>query len=470
MIDLQSVVDGIDAMACIVSVEDLGNGKSGKYRIVTGNKAYVGSIENPAPGTAMLTDKFIPNQEYTKYLTRDLNFEDFCYRAAVQKKCLHAYVHPDRLPAWFNMTFLPIGQKEDNLCYCMYIMEINFEPSSKRMSNISGDMASAVLETCIMLRGTTNFNKTMKDVIKEIRELCEAEYCCVLTMDIFAHRCETLSEDFSSNSKLLPMDYYLDDKFYDIAQSWEETISGSNCIIVKNEQDMEVIKERNPIWYKSLMIAGAKTLVLFPLRSRNQLLGYIWAMNFNAENTVKIKETLELTTFILGSELGNYMLLDRLKILSSKDMLTGVMNRNEMNNYVEDLSTGKEAAGSSVGVVFADLNGLKTINDEEGHNAGDTLLKNAADALRQVFNEHDIFRAGGDEFSIIKTGITEEELNQKIQDVRDASKKYDKVIFAIGGALENDAKNVRSALRHADERMYEDKKKFYAEHPERKMR
>ena len=183
--DFQNLVDGIGAMACIVSVEKLENDRCGKFRIVTGNQSYINSIEKPGPGTKMLTDKFIPNAEYTTYLTRDLNFEDFCYRAAVKKQCLHSYAHPDRMPVWFNMSFLPIAYEEGNLCHCIYIMEINVEADSKRLSNISGEMASAVLETCIKLRGTTDFKNTMKSVVKDIRELCDAEHCCILTLNAY---------------------------------------------------------------------------------------------------------------------------------------------------------------------------------------------------------------------------------------------------------------------------------------------
>ncbi len=467
--DYQAIVDGMTAMACVVSVEDFGEGRYGKFRIVTGNQPYINSIEKPAPGTEMLTDKFVPNSEYTNYLTRDLNFEDYCYRAAVQKKCLHSYVHPGRMNVWFNMSFLPLESDDDELKYCLYIMEINFEPDSENMSDISGEMASAVLETTIKLRGTDDFKKTIQDVIFDIRKLCDAEHCCILTMNEYDRTCEVYGEAFQEGSKLLPMETYLDG-FYDIAESWEGTIAGSNCLMVKNEQDMEVVKERNPVWHSSLTGAGANTIVLFPLKSRNQLLGYMWAINFDAENAVKIKETLELTTFILGSELGNYLLLDRLRILSSRDMLTGVKNRNEMNNYVDGLSEGKEYSGS-VGVIFADLNGLKKINDEDGHAAGDILLKDAAKALCEVFNESEIFRAGGDEFSIIvQDGITEELLNEKIDQIRTAVTHYDRVSFALGGSVEDDCVNVRRALRHADENMYADKQKYYSEFPDRKHR
>ena len=68
----------------------------------------------------------------------------------------------------------------------------------------------------------------------------------------------------------------------------------------------------------------------------------MWAINYDGSRSTKIKETLEVTTFILGSELGNYMLVERLRLLGSKDLLTGVMNRNEMNIYVESLSRGEK--------------------------------------------------------------------------------------------------------------------------------
>ena len=67
--DFQKIADGMSAMTCIVSVEKHPEKGRGKFRIVTGNKAYIGSIEHPAPGAKMLKDKFVPNSEYTDYLS-----------------------------------------------------------------------------------------------------------------------------------------------------------------------------------------------------------------------------------------------------------------------------------------------------------------------------------------------------------------------------------------------------------------
>ena len=461
-IDLQKVADGISAMTCIVSVEKLPNGGCGEIRIVTGNKSYIDSIEHPLQDVVMLTKKFVPNSLYTTYMTRDLNFEDFCYRAAVQKKCLHAYAHPDRFDVWFNMTFLPLLPDDGNLCYCAYIMEINFEPSSERMSNISGNIAAAVLETAITLRESKDFKAAMKDVVEEIRKLCDSKYCGILLVDNEKESCEILGEAFSPDLQRVLPENYMGDDFYPIARTWKDTISGSNCLIVKNEKDLEVVRERNPIWYETLKKAGVDTIALFPLKSRNEHLGYMWAGYFDPDRSTQIKEILELTTFVLGSEVGNYLMLNKLRELSSRDMLTGVMNRNEMNNYIDWLSGLPDNQRQSVGILFTDLNGLKHINDTQGHDAGDTLIKNAASALRKLFDARNIYRAGGDEFVVILTDVSREQIEEKAGELYQVADGYPDVSFSIGCGFEADCREVRRALMLADERMYEDKKRFYS--------
>ena len=211
------------------------------------------------------------------------------------------------------MSFLPINADDDELGYCIYVMEVSTEGNVENMSDISADIATSVLATCIRLRGTNDFRATITDVIKGIRDLCDAEHCCILVMKEMERDCYVLGEALSKDTPLLPMDVYVNRDFYDIAESWIGTIAGSNCLIAKDEHDMLLIKERNPIWYESLTGAGAHNIVLFPLKSRGERLGYMWALNYDESRAVMIKETLEVTTFILGAEIGNYLLMDRLR-------------------------------------------------------------------------------------------------------------------------------------------------------------
>ncbi|MBO5535972.1 MAG: GGDEF domain-containing protein, partial [Clostridia bacterium] len=121
-----------------------------------------------------------------------------------------------------------------------------------------------------------------------------------------------------------------------------------------------------------------------------------------------------------------------------------------------------------VGVLFADLNGLKQANDTKGHSAGDELIRAGARVLRSVFHDEEVFRAGGDEFTVIVVGITAGEMEEKKRQIRERS--GNDVNLAIGVSIEKDCRNVRTALRKADEDMYEDKRNYYESHPEMKRR
>lgn len=465
--DYQKYVDYIQPMTCVLSVEKLPNGSHGKIRIVAGNRAYVDSIENPTILPDMKPQKFIPNSEYTDYLPRDLNFEDFCYRSAILGQPLHTYVHPDRFDVWFNLFMMPLESDDENVGYCAYTQELSHKANVSKMTQLSYETASDVLNTCIKLRGTDDFDQTIYEVISDIRKICDARTCCLLQVNFNNRRCKVLAFSFAGESVRRPMDHWSDDEHFEIVRTWADLIAGSNCLILKNADDMEVVREMSPVWYDSLIKAQVERLVLFPLKARGELMGYIWATNFDLHNALRIKETLELTTFFLASEIASYQMFDRLKILSSMDMLTGVYNRNEMNNRVDRLGESG-GTGKSVGIVFADLNGLKRINDSEGHLAGDLLLKNAALLLQNVFVGNEIYRAGGDEFMVLIEDATPRVLEWQVERVRKQSEAYRNVNFAIGFCCEMDGKDVRKALKIADQRMYEDKKRYYEEYPERK--
>ncbi|MCR5188633.1 MAG: GGDEF domain-containing protein [Treponema sp.] len=197
-------------------------------------------------------------------------------------------------------------------------------------------------------------------------------------------------------------------------------------------------------------------------------MGYIWATNFDTNNTVRIQETLELTSFFLGSEIANYQLFDRLRFVSTMDMLTGVCNRNEMNDRVTQLSVDNNPNRKNIGIIFADLNGLKKVNDKDGHSAGDLLIKNAAAMLKEVFTDSEIFRAGGDEFMVLMRDTNEQKLEELVAELKKRTQEDKTVNFAVGYTLEEDCTNIHKAMKDADLRMYEDKNKFYEQFPELK--
>lgn len=220
----------------------------------------------------------------------------------------------------------------------------------------------------------------------------------------------------------------------------------------------------------SMKMAGAYNLVLYPLRSNSETIGYIWATNFDVADTLNIKSILGVTTFILAAEISNHLMFRRMQKLSVTDLLTGLYNRNAMNNKVSDIVNGKTETPDEYGIVFIDLNGLKAMNDKYGHDAGDELLKSSAAILKEVYPDCDIFRVGGDEFLVFASTLSKDEFYARVELLKKKCAESENVRFAIGTCFEDKLTDVRDAMHIADESMYKDKDDYYVQHPELRYR
>lgn len=457
--DFDKILSHYKAKACVMSVELYPDGSYGNIRVVAGNKAHCEEMESTQGRP------FVPDCPYEFCFPKNQNFEDHCFRCVQSGKPLHAYVNLYMMGLWLNMFLMPLDSDRENVGYCVYCYDVAPKADSSAMADLSGDTASNVLKACIKLRGAENVKQTFQEVVEDIRQSCESDQCCILLTDAENRECSIFAESTREGLKVQPMSRYVEG-FYAIAETWPETLAGSTCIIVKDERDMEKLRLTNPIWGSMLDLSGVKTIMLFPLRHGGELLGYLWTVNFNVDNTLIIKETLEVTTFLIASEISSYLLLNKLQTLSTIDSLTGVKNRNVMNNRIDQIVAGRKPTPKAV--IFADLNGLKYTNDEQGHLSGDKVLRSAAEILQYVFPEEDVYRAGGDEFMVLVSGISEDELNTRIAKIRTMAKLSENVYFSIGVCCGEP--DVRRAMHVADERMYVDKKSFYFEHPELKYR
>ena len=241
----------------------------------------------------------------------------------------------------------------------------------------------------------------------------------------------------------------------------------SNCFIITNEKDMEEAHKIAPEWIDSLRGDDIKSIVIFPLRSNNKTIGYVWAGNFDPAKALMIKETLSLTAFILSAEIANEQNIQKMKIMSSTDLLTGVLNRNSMNNRISEDIEGVRKIQLPFGIFFIDVNGLKTINDSQGHLAGDHLLKDVAETLQELDRDNlEIYRVGGDEFMIIAPDIQREEFEKMGEELNACSERPDRAHFAIGSCHSDEAGDVRKAMQRADAIMYQHKAEYYERHPE----
>ena len=449
---------------CIMSVERFPDGSYGNIRIAAANKAHCDDMEQT------FHRPFVPDSPYAQYLPENKNFEDFCIRSAFQGQPLHTYVRLPQFNLWLNMFLLPLKSDRENIGYCIYSYDVTMHDDSEQHASLSAETSSAVLQTCIKLRGSDNIRQTFYEVIEDIRQICDSDRCCILLTDNETHRCTVFCEALRPDCDAMTMQARMSDNFYSVVKTWKDTLGDSTCIIIKDQRDLDWLQSVNPVWHASLIEHDVSSLVMFPLDYNGKTVGYMMASNFNVDHTVKIKETLELSTFFIASEIANYQLLQKLEILGTIDMLTGVKNRNTMNNTVCEITSGQKTMQETYAVIFADLNGLKRINDEKGHGAGDQLLRNAAAILRGVFFDSEVFRAGGDEFMVIADGIDEAKLALRLKKLEERAAAAHDVHFAVGSYIVRSGEDIRMAMHTADERMYENKNAYYAANPEKKYR
>lgn len=94
--------------------------------------------------------------------------------------------------------------------------------------------------------------------------------------------------------------------------------------------------------------------------------------------------------------------VDSLQETASRDVLTGLANRRRFSNLLESGIAMTHVEGGELGLLFVDLDGFKQVNDSQGHDVGDELLRRVADRLTMVLGQGDaVGRYGGDEFTVL---------------------------------------------------------------------
>lgn len=154
---------------------------------------------------------------------------------------------------------------------------------------------------------------------------------------------------------------------------------------------------------------------------------------------------------------------EKLRYMSFHDSLTGLYNRAYFTQYLDYLEQNE----AMIGLIMCDLNGLKRVNDEQGHAAGDRLLQNAAVALRAAFSDTAVIaRMGGDEFMVILPDVTAAEVRIACDGLRESIRLYatEHTLLPLSmsiGFAQGILGHVGAEwlIKQADEAMYRDKAK-----------
>lgn len=149
-------------------------------------------------------------------------------------------------------------------------------------------------------------------------------------------------------------------------------------------------------------------------------------MNAPLIHTGNEVESLSLAVQKLSEDMRDYLSrftsaqkeLAEMSIITQRDRLTHVGNKNAFEQYVRDMERGLEKEKMNFSIIALDVNGLMSINNFYGHEKGDAYLKNCCNLICDVYKRSPVFRVGGDEFVVILTDRDYWERDELLQELK----------------------------------------------------
>ena len=372
-----------------------------------------------------------------KYLTLD---EFFVWEQPVNGN--HHYLIRDKLIRWEEKTLLfgvanNIVEKE--------IISLSIQ---RKLQN------EQILLKCLQVLGNEEkFAEAVDIILGLLGEQYEADRAYIFEYNVEENAITSSNTHEWCADNVVPQIDNLQNVPLETFSLWMGQLENNSNIIIES---INSIREDHPEDYELLRHQGIDSLMVVPLHVDGKVSGFIGVDNPRSNrNDYSLLRSLAL---VVTNEQKKNQMERKLLELSYVDKLTGLGNR---NNYIQTLEQLEKIPPPNLGVVFIDLNGLKMVNDQLGHNAGDEYIKNLANVFRKHFREEDIYRIGGDEFVFLARRIGESVFKKRV----DALKAEADWLFpdAISVGYVWREKNIKpsSMVQQADILMYENKKEYY---------
>ncbi len=212
-------------------------------------------------------------------------------------------------------------------------------------------------------------------------------------------------------------------------------------------------------------IAESSNLCI-PLTALGDIVGLLY-LETRTENHASQADRLyfELLAENVGLAVANLQFRQRLVGMAKRDALTGLLNRRSLD---EALNRSLDNQGIALGCIMIDIDYFKRFNDQFGHDAGDAVMQYVARILLEVVGEKgDVFRFGGEEFTILLPGATDTDAEKVAEHLRQAvesaplsyrGRLLDPVTISLGISTSPQGGPVSSVLERADRALLAAKK------------
>lgn len=248
---------------------------------------------------------------------------------------------------------------------------------------------------------------------------------------------------------VIPQKDNLQDVPLEVISTWLEYFQKDKVYFIS---DLE--QEKGSVTYDMLREQQVERLLAVPLAGKEKILGFLGVDNPRKHyNDATLLSSIQ---YFITNSLVIKKQQEQLLNLSYSDHLTQIYNRNK---YMEVLAELREETLKKTGVAYIDLNGLKNVNDRQGHNAGDQLIHSAAMVISKVFGEQ-VYRIGGDEFVLISPQMEKQEFDKKIADILQ-DMEQNRISISLGKVWREDQINIDDMLKEADHLMYIEKEDYH---------
>jgi len=329
-----------------------------------------------------------------------------------------------------------------------YRMSKKYEKSQMELKESL--LAATTLNRCIhALTYHSEIDDAINDLLCLITEFFQGDRAYIFQIDyeqnttsnLFEYTEEGVSSEINN----------LQNVSLETIQYWLDRFKVDGTFYLKSLED-EV--DKNTLTYKILKPQNISSLIAVPLMENDIITGFL-----GVDNPRRRYDDLSLLSsvvFFVSESMNRKQQEQKLKAMSYLDSMTHIFNRNAL---IERMDKVKESQNKDIGIAYFDLNGLKKINDLQGHLEGDTVLKKTAYLINECFPGR-AYRFGGDEFVVLLIDIKESDFIRKVDQTKEYLKQNG-ISCSVGVSWCYDIKDVDVLIKEADTKMYENKAHFY---------
>lgn len=336
------------------------------------------------------------------------------------------------------------------ISFVLFVTYINLRTAKKREKQVEKQLGiSDTLINCItVLAEEKDINKAVDQLLKILNDYFDGDRAYLFEFD-YENQVTNNSYEYAAEGVTKEIDK-LQNIPLEVIDSWIHKFEETGMFFITS-LDKEV--DRDSDTYRILEMQQIESLIAVPLIENEVIIGFLGIDNPKV-NYDDLSLLSSATFFILDSidRRESHSMLEK---ISFEDGLTGVYNRNKFNAVIDE----KNKNFTNTGVVYFDINGLKEVNDTEGHSAGDLLIKDAAKCIDAIF-KGDTYRIGGDEFVVIKSNVDKTAFEDSVRDVI-SGLNTSGISASCGVAWVESTCDIGQQLAMADKLMYADKLRYY---------